>query len=43
MLYALKNILAYNGFKNHIPDEKIGHISNLQMLPWMENQLKGWK
>ena len=29
------------GYKTGLSPEKIGHISNLQMLPWKDNLLKG--
>lgn len=31
------------GFIENISPEQIGHIDNLQMLPWEENITKGWK
>lgn len=31
------------GFKNAVPPALIGHIDNLQMLPWLDNLKKGWK
>ena len=31
------------GFKNQVPPALIGDIKNLQMLPWLENLIKGWK
>lgn len=31
------------GFNQGIPAEQIGHISNLEMLPWEQNITKGWK
>jgi len=31
------------GFKNAVPPTLIGHIDNLQMLPWLDNVKKGWK
>ena len=31
------------GFKNNIPPEEIGHVSNLQPLFWKDNFLKGAK
>jgi len=31
------------GFIENIPPEEIGHIDNLQMLPWEENITKGWR
>ncbi len=31
------------GFIENISPEEIGHIDNLQMLPWEENITKGWK
>lgn len=42
--YTLDHIISVlRGFKENIPAETIGHISNLQMLPWKENISKGWK
>jgi hypothetical protein len=42
--YHLDHIYSvYMGFKNNIPPEIIAHISNLKMIPWMENQKKGYK
>ena len=42
--YTLDHILSIRkGFNESIPAEKIGDISNLQMLPWEENITKGWK
>lgn len=31
------------GFIENIPPEEIADISNLEMLPWEENIVKGWK
>lgn len=42
--YTLDHIISIKkGFMEGYPPEEIGHISNLQMLPWMENIQKGWK
>jgi hypothetical protein len=42
--YTLDHIISVKkGFMESYPPEEIGHISNLQMLPWMENIQKGWK
>jgi hypothetical protein len=42
--YTLDHIISVKrGFIENIPPEQIGHISNLQMLPWEENITKGWK
>jgi hypothetical protein len=42
--YTLDHIVSLKkGFKEGIPAEQIGHIENLQMLPWEENITKGWK
>ena len=42
--YTLDHITSIKrGFIENIPPEQIGHISNLQMLPWEENITKGWK
>lgn len=42
--YTLDHITSIKrGFIQNIPPEQIGHISNLQMLPWEENITKGWK
>lgn len=42
--YTLDHIISIKkGFMESYPPEEIGHISNLQMLPWMENIQKGWK
>lgn len=39
--YHLDHIVsAWYGFHNNIPAEQIAHISNLRMIPWMENQTK---
>lgn len=43
-VYTLDHIVSIRkGFNENISPEQIGHISNLQMLPWEENILKGWK
>lgn len=42
--YTLDHIISVKrGFIENIPPEKIGHIDNLQMLPWEENITKGWR
>ena len=42
--YTLDHIISIKkGFIENTPPEQIGHISNLQMLPWEENITKGWK
>jgi hypothetical protein len=42
--YHLDHIISIKyGFDNNIPAEQIGHISNLQMLPWLENIKKSYK
>ncbi len=42
--YTLDHIVSLKrGFKEGITPEQIGHIDNLQMLPWEENITKGWK
>ena len=42
--YTLDHIISIRkGFIENIQAEKIGDISNLQMLPWEENITKGWK
>ena len=33
-------ISVWNGFHNDIPPEQIADISNLRMIPWLENQIK---
>lgn len=39
--YHLDHIKSvFSGFKNSVSPEVIGHISNLQMLPWKDNQRK---
>ena len=39
--YHLDHIKSmWYGFHNNISPEIIGDISNLQMLPWLENQRK---
>jgi hypothetical protein len=41
--YHLDHITSvWWGFHNNIPPEEIAHISNLRMIPWLENQKK-WK
>jgi len=42
--YTLDHIISIKkGFIENIPPEQIGDIKNLQMLPWEENIIKGWK
>lgn len=42
--YTLDHIISIKrGFIENIPAEQIGHVTNLQMLPWEENITKGWK
>ena len=42
--YTLDHIISIKkGFIENTPPEQIGHINNLQMLPWEENITKGWK
>lgn len=42
--YTLDHITSVAfGFKNNIPPEQIADISNLRMVPWKDNILKGWK
>jgi transcription elongation factor Elf1 len=42
--YTLDHIVSIRkGFNENIPPDQIGHISNLQMLPWEDNITKGWK
>ena len=39
--YHLDHITSvWYGFQNNILSKKIGHISNLRMIPWLENQKK---
>ena len=39
--YHLDHIISvWHGFHNDIPPEEIADISNLRMLPWLENQKK---
>lgn len=40
--YHLDHIIPVSyGFKNNMPPEIIGDISNLQFIPWRENAIKG--
>jgi len=40
--YHLDHIISIKeGYKQNIPADQIGHISNLQMIPWLENIKKG--
>jgi hypothetical protein len=42
--YTLDHVISIvYGFKNNIPVEVISHISNLKMIPWKDNIVKGWK
>lgn len=42
--YTLDHIISVKkGFMTGTAPEVIGHIDNLQMLPWEENITKGWK
>jgi len=42
--YTLDHIISVAfGFKNSIPPEEIASISNLRMIPWKDNIVKGWK
>lgn len=42
--YTLDHMVSIKkGFMQNISPEKVGHIDNLQMLPWEENITKGWK
>lgn len=42
--YTLDHIYSIRkGFNNNVPPDEIGTISNLQMLPWLDNIIKGWK
>lgn len=42
--YILDHIISIKkGFIENIHPEQIGDIKNLQMLPWEENIIKGWK
>ncbi|MHA2254230.1 MAG: hypothetical protein ACXAD7_28035 [Candidatus Kariarchaeaceae archaeon] len=42
--YQIDHIISVDeGFKKGIPAEKIGHISNIQILPWEENLRKSNK
>jgi hypothetical protein len=42
--YTLDHIISIKkGFIENIPPQQIGHIDNLQMLPWEENITKSWK
>jgi len=42
--YQLDHIYPISlGFINDIPAEEIGHINNLQMIPWLENARKSNK
>ena len=42
--YTLDHIISVKkGFMDNIDPEVIGHLDNLQMLPWEENIAKGWK
>lgn len=42
--YTLDHIISVAfGFKNKISEQIIADISNLRMIPWKDNILKGWK
>jgi hypothetical protein len=42
--YQLDHIIPVStGYEKRIPAEKMGHISNLQIIPWKENLLKSNK
>lgn len=42
--YTLDHIVSVAlGFKNNISEYKIARISNLRMIPWKDNIIKGWK
>lgn len=42
--YTLDHIISVAlGFKNKISEQTIADISNLRMIPWKDNILKGWK
>lgn len=42
--YQLDHIISkYHGFENGIPPEQIGDIQNLQIIPWLDNRIKGHK
>ena len=36
-------ISVWNGFVNKLPPNQIADISNLQFIPWLENQIKWYK
>ena len=43
-VYTLDHIISIKkGFKEGISPDIVGHIDNLQMLPWEENITKGWR
>lgn len=42
--YQLDHIVSIHaGFKRNLPTKMIGHISNLKMIPWLDNVKKGVK
>lgn len=42
--YHVDHIISvYNGFRKNMPALEIANIKNLQMLPWLENQIKWYK
>lgn len=42
--YQLDHIMPKRyGFENGIPPEQIGDIQNLQIIPWLDNRIKGHK
>jgi hypothetical protein len=43
-VYTLDHKISIRkGFNEGIPADQIGHISNLEMLPWEQNISKGWR
>ena len=43
-VYTLDHIISLaKGFKENIDPALISHMSNLKMVPWKDNILKGWK
>lgn len=42
--YQIDHIISvYSGFKQRIPASTVGNITNLRMIPWLENAKKGVK
>ena len=42
--YQLDHIISIDeGYRQNIPAEEIGHIANLQIIPWKRNLLKSNK